>query len=129
MCGGGGYSRIASDGVTNGTTTLTSATAPFVAGYAPNTVTGASFAGDVITFTMSGSVAGLIPDFDVVTISGVSPSTYNGNWVVASASGTSLGVYRTQNPGTYVGGWTKAGQRIRISYAGGSVDSPASIEY
>jgi len=41
---------------------------------------------------------------DQITITGVSPSGYNGTFIIQSASGTTITYYQTSNPGTYSSG-------------------------
>ena len=118
--GGTGAGVIATNGVTNGTTTVTSASAPFFAGMAANTITAGSYSGGNMNFTTSGPVTGLAGT--VVHISGVNPSAYNGDFFVSSASGTTLSI-SVNNLGPYVSGGTVAGMRMRVSYAGGTVDT------
>jgi WD40 repeat protein len=65
-----------------------------------STITAATWTNGLVTFTASNSyVTG-----QTVTVTGVNPSGYNGDWTVTSATGTSFTVRIATNPGTYVSG-------------------------
>ena len=65
-----------------------------------STITGGTWSGGQATFTASNTyIVG-----QTVTVTGVSPSGYNGAFVVASATGTSFTVGLATNPGTYTSG-------------------------
>lgn len=72
------------------------------------TITAASWAGQQITFTFSTT-----PPTDVVTgsnilVSGITPTGYNGTWLVVEVNGDLVIVTALTNPGTYVSGGTVA---------------------
>lgn len=68
-------------------------------------LTGASWANGIVTLAFSGSV-GVVGEF--VQVAGVTPSTYNGNFRVLSASAGQLTYAMEKTPGTYTSGGTVA---------------------
>src|SRR5262249_32142578 len=81
-------------------------------GTTASTITGATWAAGLATFTANNSyVVG-----QTVTVTGVTPSGYNGAWTVTSATGTDFTVAIANNPGTYSSGGTAVGSPTGFAY-------------
>lgn len=72
------------------------------------TITGATWASSVATITVNTTHCFLVGD--AVTIASVSPSGYNGTYVLTAVTGTTLSYALATNPGTYSSGGTATGQ-------------------
>lgn len=68
---------------------------------ASQTVTKATWTSGIATITMSSNIINI---GSAVTVSGVSPSRYNGTYKVAAATGTTIRYALKTNPGTYISG-------------------------
>ena len=76
---------------------------PYNAAWAANTITAATWASSQITFTTT-SAHGLGVGVDI-TITGVSPSGYNGTYTtLTGTTGSTIVVANSTNPGSYVSG-------------------------
>lgn len=64
-------------------------------------LTNAVWSSGVITFTATGH--GLLAN-ELITVSGVSPAAYNGNYKITSTTSNTFTVVRATSPGTYVSG-------------------------
>lgn len=92
---------------------------PYTPGYAADTITGAVWAstsGGQITFTVASDISADLSAGDIITVTGVvntggsSTSAFNGEWVVVSATSTTIVVTAPASAsiGTYASGGTVA---------------------
>lgn len=81
-------------------------------------ITAASWAANVVTFTASGH--GLTTG-RMVNVKGVTPSAYNGDYIVTGVAGTQFSAALTSDPGTYTSGGT-IGDIANSSYRGIKLD-------
>jgi len=81
-------------------------------------ITAASWAANVVTFTASGH--GLTTG-RMVNVKGVTPSAYNGDYIVTGVSGTQFTAALASDPGTYTSGGT-IGDIGNSSYRGIKID-------
>lgn len=91
--------------------------APYVAAYASQALTAASWSAGVATVTMAAVPSGIAVG-DQVTITGMTPSGYNGSFAVTAVTSTTISYAVATNPGTE----TALGQ---LAAGGGAV--PCSV--
>lgn len=73
-------------------------------GQAPDvTLTNATWAGGVATFTVSGATNPYIPG-EVIVVTGLNPAGYNGAYLITAIAGMTFKVTLAANPGAYVSG-------------------------
>ena len=79
---------------------------------APNSnsasITGASWAAQQITFTLSATPPADIVPGSYISVTGANPAAFNGIWLVVSVLGNTVTVAAISSPGTYVSGGTVA---------------------
>jgi hypothetical protein len=106
----------------------TNPTTGFLGTLGSYTVTGASWSGGTATLTLNRAAAPGISSGIPVTISGISPSGYNGVFIVTSVSGSTIS-YAASNPGSPYssgGSATINGTQNWNSLAGSSMHTAAS---
>ena len=88
-------------------------------GIAPITVTGASGDGTTVTLTYAGPL--VFPVGNGITVSGISPSGYNGQWTVTASTSTSVSFASAYSTAYVSGGFISGGGNSLNVSTGGSL--------
>ncbi len=72
--------------------------APYVAAYTAQTLTAASWSAGVVTITMAAVPTGILVG-DQITVTGMTPTGYNGSFAVTAVTGTTISYALLTNPG------------------------------
>jgi hypothetical protein len=98
---------------------------PYYPFHIPVTATGGSWAANVVTIVVANSFAA----GTIVTVTGASPSGYNGTFVVVSATGAQFTAALLSDPGAWVSGGDCVAQICTSGVANQTVQLPAPLPF
>lgn len=125
--GAGGTLNVITNNIVTDITpqTLTNNVAVNFSTFGPQTITGASGTGTTATLTFAGPET--IPVGYTIIVSGVTPTAYNGTYIVTASSSTSVSYSSTSNA-AFVSGGTVSTNQILVTITGAKIDSYDTID-